>query len=279
MAEESNGGIEEASQVTKRAISVVRDLIEVAGSNADTREAGQQLGKAALTIAQTINTCLLPLAAVNFAVEKARAYFSKEFREQLAEKAKAIPPENLVEPKASIAGPALQGLAFTYEEPPLREMYLNLLRSAMDSRTASAAHPAFVEVIKQLTAQEAELLRHTLNGPIPLVQLRVSSQTRGFTVELRHLASLEEEDKPSLLPEFPAMVDNWVRLGLVEVSYDTHLAQEGHYSWVDNRPQVVDFKAKYSGSTEQRAEVKRGRMRPTSFGRMFASACDIKEST
>jgi len=64
-------------------------------------------------------------------------------RSPSGEKAAGIPPEHVVEPKASIAGPALQALAFSHEEPDLREMYLNLLRASMDARTAKVAHPAF----------------------------------------------------------------------------------------------------------------------------------------
>jgi hypothetical protein len=56
---------------------------------------------------KAINNALLPLAAINFAFDKARAYFAEKFRQDLSEKAAAIPPEQIVEPRASIAGPAL----------------------------------------------------------------------------------------------------------------------------------------------------------------------------
>ena len=67
------------------------------------------------------------IGAVNFAFDRARQYFSERFAQDLGEKASAIPVDQIVEPKASIAGPALQGLAFSYDEPDLKEMYLNLL--------------------------------------------------------------------------------------------------------------------------------------------------------
>ncbi len=41
-------------------------------------------------------------------------------------------------------------------------MYLNLLASAMDDRVAKSVHPGFVEIIKQLNANEAKLLRTVL---------------------------------------------------------------------------------------------------------------------
>jgi hypothetical protein len=140
----------------KAGVTVLGELMKVAGDNPHVKEAGSNLGKTALTITKTINNALLPLAAVNFAFDKARRYFDEKFADDLSAKVAAIPVESIVDPKASIAGPALQGLAFTHEEPNLKNMYLSLLATAMDGRVASAAHPAFVEVIKQLTADEAD---------------------------------------------------------------------------------------------------------------------------
>src|SRR5688500_12654411 len=129
------------------AMALLGQVMKAAGDNPDVKSAGAELGKTALTVTKAINAVLLPVAALNFAVDRAKRYFSESFEKDFAPKAQRIPPERFVEPKLAIAGPALQGLAFQHEEPPLKEMYLNLLASAMDSRSASGAHPAFVEVI------------------------------------------------------------------------------------------------------------------------------------
>jgi Abortive infection alpha len=76
-----------------------------------------------------------------------------------------IPDENLITPPASIAVPALQGLSYTFEEPNLKEMYLNLLATASDDRQADQAHPAFAEIIKQLTPNETLVLNSALRTP------------------------------------------------------------------------------------------------------------------
>ena len=128
--------IDDKLKITKE---IVGKVIEAAGENPDVKAAGTELAQASLTIAKTINNALLPLAAVNFAFDKARTYFAERFQSDLAAKAAAIPPDQIVEPKAFIAGPALQGLAFSHEEPDLKEMYLSLLASAMDGRVSSSA--------------------------------------------------------------------------------------------------------------------------------------------
>jgi hypothetical protein len=154
-------------------VSLVAAVIKAAGDNPQVKEAASNLGQAAVTLTKTINNVLVPLAAINFAFDKARAYFSGKFQQEIAEKAKAIPEEHIVEPKASIAGPTLQGLALTHEEPDLKEMYLNLLATAMDGRAANLAHPAFVEIIKQLDSKDARLIREPLQSPIPIPIVKI----------------------------------------------------------------------------------------------------------
>src|SRR4051812_17388195 len=114
--------LEDGLKNAKDGIAVLGEVIKAAGDNPDVKAAGAQLGKTALTITKTINNALLPLAAVNFAFEKAKAYFAGPFQDDMAEKAASIPEEDIIEPKASIAGPALQGLAFAHEEANLKAL-------------------------------------------------------------------------------------------------------------------------------------------------------------
>src|SRR5512139_3868627 len=96
----------------KNGVALLGEIMKAAGDNPKVKEAGNNLGKTAVTLTQALNNVLLPVAAVNFAIDKARNYFTEDFQKDLAEKTSAIPPEQMVEPKASLAGPALQGLAF-----------------------------------------------------------------------------------------------------------------------------------------------------------------------
>ena len=92
-----------------------------------------------------------------------------------------IPEEHLTEPPAHIAVPAIQQLAYCYDSEELRGMYANLLLSSMDDRTAEYVHPSFVQLLKEISPDEAKLLS-TLTGSddaehasIPLVDLRIVS--------------------------------------------------------------------------------------------------------
>lgn len=260
----------------KDGISIVAEIIKAAGDNPEVKEAASNLGKTAVTLTKTINNALLPLAAINFAFDKAREYFSVQFQKDLAEKAATIPPQYIVEPKASVAGPALQGLAFTHEEQNLKEMYLNLLATAMDGRVADDAHPAFVEIIKQLNGKEAELIRMLIStsDPTPIVQIHaIRSDDKRFNVLLRHVLNLRNQatQQPIENLRLPAMIDNWIRLGLVEVTYDKFLADQDAYSWVEQRPEFIKLRDAHNNGTMKIEFVKGGIVR-TEFGNQFSKA-------
>ena len=57
-----------------------------------------------------------------------------------------------------IAGPLLDAMKYCGAEKHLREIFANLLTTSMDARTVATAHPAFVEMAKQLSPDEARML-------------------------------------------------------------------------------------------------------------------------
>ncbi len=259
-------------------VGVVGEMMKIAGENPEVKEAGKNLSRAALTITKTINVCLLPLAAVNFAFDKARAYFAEKFQDDLAAKAAAIPPENIVEPKASIAGPALQGLAFTHEEPNLKEMYLKLLATAMDGRVSNDAHPAFVEIIKQLSAEDAGMLQLVIKKDdfTPMAEIRQSDANGAGHILLKHVMPLFNPKTKQLQENvrLPVIVDNWIRLGLVEVEYLRELMGENAYSWVKTRPEFLRLKQVHE-KPGLSVTYKGGFLTRTSLGFQFAKTVGL----
>lgn len=270
--------IDDNIKIAKESVSLIGEVIKAAGDNPNVQAAGNELGKAALIVTRTINNALLPLAAVNFAFDKAREYFEKNFENDLAEKTASLLPDQIVEPKASIAGPALQGLAFSNDEPDLKNMYLSLLASAMDKRITDNAHPAFVEIIRQLNSEEAQLLRQMLcvSTGVPIVEIRSNNTSTGaWIVLLRNLLNFHDPETHELKenPRLPAMVNNWCRLGLVEVDFTKYLADINSYSWVEQRPEFIRFRAR---ETEvQKVIIQKGTIERTALGEQFATVVGL----
>lgn len=159
-----------------------------------------------IAIRQAISVKVYERVAKWFGV--ATDYFEGDFNEDMAEKLENVPEDHIVTPKASIAAPVMQGLAFSLDEPELKELYLKLLASASDDRVKDDVHPAFVEVVRQLSAEEAPYLsRFLADGAVPCV--RIKSQYKeeagknGWAPVLDHLLDTPTED-----PRLATFVDN-----------------------------------------------------------------------
>lgn len=259
-------------------VSAIGQLITLAGNSEQAKEAAKNVGKTAVVVTEAINNFLLPLAAVNFAMRKAKDYFSGQFQEDLSRVTKNIPPENIVEPKASIAGPALQGLAFSHEEPDLKEMYLNLIASSMNQKVSDDVHPAFVEVIKQLSSSDAKLLRcfSRRRNMTSVAQIVGRKGREGSQVFVKHLLDFDgtkcDEDTKNLWS--PSVVVNWIRLGLFEVEYG--FAIRGEYpEWAKQRPQYHEW-VRNMAQSEWTVDVEPGVMTITEFGLNFALSVGIE---
>lgn len=257
-------------------VAAIGELIKAAGDSEPGKQAAANFGQSAVILTETLVNCLLPLAALNYGVQKAKDYFSGMFREDLAGKIKNIPQDHIIEPKASIAGPILQGLTFTHEEEELKNLYLELLAASMDCERTSSAHPAFVEVIRQLTSEEAELLKDILlQRSVPICKLQLTYASGGKIDILNHLLDVMEDDKQmSFEPRHSAYVDNWSRLGLVSIGYDRWFNKDGSYEWAERRPELAAAKLKYT-KPDITVNYQPGVMAITDFGRQFAKAVAI----
>ncbi|MEV4654816.1 DUF4393 domain-containing protein [Micromonospora sp. NPDC049301] len=202
-------------------------------------------------------------------------YFADVFPEEMAAKTASIPDEHMVTPPASIAVPAMHGLSYSFDDPDLKEMYLNLLTAAADDRRSEDAHPAFVEVIKQLSARETNLLNTVLLArETPLVRLDDRLETGGYDILLMHVMNLRDlNGEPIEDPAVPAWVDNWGRLGLVRVGYEVSLHGGNLYDWARKRPEYIRF------SEGTMVRITKGYIARTAFGERFLRAVSPPPAT
>jgi hypothetical protein len=118
---------------------------------------GQEVGE--LTV-RTVRALLRPVSGLIWGFEQIEGWVT----EAVAEKFKNVPEEHRIEPKLTIAGPIIDSMKYSGSEPHLRELFANLLVTSMDARTAANAHPAFVEIVKQLSPDEAKIVKMMAKG-------------------------------------------------------------------------------------------------------------------
>jgi len=158
--------------------------------------------------------------------------------ESVREKIKAIPEEKLVEPEPYVAIPAMQQLSYCVNNEELRELYANLLVSSMNADKKWQVHPAFVDIIKQLTPDEAKLLKHFLPTPMqnyPLMDVRLENQRGEGNVYYSNFTdiSLDVLDIPTNIGLY---IDNFVRLKIIEIPPSRIYADNTTYERLKQHP-------------------------------------------
>src|SRR6266446_4863463 len=113
-----------------------------------------------------------------YGLEQIGAWIQKRVSERL----KDVPPDQIVEPDARIAVPATQALIYSMNDELIREMFASLLAADMNAATKEKVHPAFVEMIRQMTRPDAEVLKVIKARPEVefLARLQFYLPQRGF---------------------------------------------------------------------------------------------------
>ncbi|CAI1916817.1 Uncharacterised protein [Serratia marcescens] len=269
---------EQDNSKASQGVHVIGELMRLAGDDDSVKRSAKNLGESALIVTSTVKNCLLPLAALNFGFEKARCYFSEKFQTDISKKTESISKDDIIEPKASIVGPALQGLAFSHDEDDLKELYLQLIASSMNKSMEKETHPAFVEIIKQLSADEVPILnlyiKHSLNAAI--VNITSKSENGGVRTLYRNLLNLYKGDEVHVDSKISSYVDNWIRLGLVGVNYEKSLRGDDVYNSFIERPEFLQAQEEEENSGRV-VSIQKGALYRTSFGAQFAKAVGINE--
>ena len=202
------------------AADAVKGILEVVPVYQDVLQpAAQEVGKGLQTVSKVVHIALAPVSLVVWGYEQIKDYL----HETLTEKLKEVPPDQIVQPKMVIAGPIVEQLRFAADEPSLRELYANLLATSMDARTAREAHPAFVEIVRQMNQDEARILFYmSKSKPVPVFPIlsgvvRIQGEGMTHIYDFGRVCSLGQNAGclyPALIRNY---LDNLLRLRLVEI--------------------------------------------------------------
>jgi len=274
MSEESKiRDVVDAVAGVAHAVPVYQDVVQ---------PAAQEIGKALQTVARTVHLALSPVSALVWGYDQIKDFVSTK----VADRLKNVPPENILTPKPNVAGPALESLRYTGHESSLGDLYANLLASAMDKTTASGAHPAFVEIIRQLTPDEAKIIAlFARNMPYPLLNVRWEYKTPNpkegksggcyVLVNYSHLGQIAECEFPDLTPTY---IDNLCRLGLAEVPTLFQYTGFGIYDALEFSSEVQMVKERIEENSEFIAKVERKGLLVTQLGLQFVKICVLQKS-
>ena len=236
-----------------------------------------ETGKALGTVGQLVNAALMPVRGLVWSAEQIEDWIATRVSEKVAD----IPPDEIITPKPSIAGPTIEALKYRGHEAEISELFANLLANAMSKRNAETVHPVFVEAIKQITPFEASLFAAiSAGGSIPVANIRIELVIDGnrgganlHSYVNDSLRAASDPDSSVNDSEWAAALENLSRLNLIELNMEGHLTAAKHqlfYNGMETHSLVTSLRSA-NLPPDQKIIVKKGYISLTALGQRFSS--------
>ena len=215
------------------------------------------------------NVVLYPLKKANIEFK----YKLENFEKDLREKTKDISAEDFQEPPVMISGPTLEALRYAYDEDELRNMYENLLASSMNKNNEAIIHPSYVEIIKQLSPDEAKLLKKISNNgnSYPVVDIRINGKGNGYINYIVNFTTLAE-DVCEHYENVNSYIDNFMRLRIIDIPPMVKIHDDEAYQEIETCgfiKSLLDSPLPENNSWQ----IIRKKFELTEFGKRFIDVC------
>jgi hypothetical protein len=219
-----------------------------------------------------VKVALTPVSALVWGYEKIASYLNIAIPEFFSKR--KVDAKNIIPPDPAIAVPAIAAMQYTSEKEEIRSIFKNLLCSSMNAETADSVHPAFVEVAKQISVLDAQLLEK-INNKRQAIYAYV-------TINIASSGNIYFDGMPDIFaPDFIDLADpfsvsislqNLKRLSLIEL-FNGGLLQTD-YSFIKTHPYVLERLNRFKQlSPEEKLEIgiNNKYLRITNFGIDFAT--------
>ncbi len=179
-----------------------------------------------------------------------------------------VDEENLIEAQPQIVGPIIESMVYTDVESLIGEMFAELLARSIDKTNQDKAHPAFPQIIRQLSHDEAVIL--------------FLLKKQSYKVEQQwDLIGKRSENMKTIKEGFPLDKLNYPENIWIYMEHLGNLALAGTWKTQNDIP-LYDNKSYIEGSGALQVSHSSGRQtggivkserRLTDFGRLFSKAC------
>lgn len=233
----------------------------------------KETGKALATVGKAVNVALAPISLVVWGYDK----ISDFLENKVAEKLEKVPEERISTPPPNIAGPAIEALKFTGHDETLQDLFANLIANSLDSKTVLEAHPAFVDIIKNISSDEGLILKlFSFAQKFPMIDVKLNQKkTGGFNILHRNVSEigkLANCKHPQLTTNY---LDNLCRLGLLEIPSGRRINDPKGYEALTSDPGIEQLKKQFENNEDFSVGFDQKLIEVTGMGRQFINACVI----
>lgn len=218
----------------------------------------KELSKIGLDVVRTFRLATLPF--------QYGAYYQGRLERHFSEALSRVPSEHRIAPVESVVLQISENLRFQEDGAILTEMYVALLECAFDKRRFGQVHPAFANLVAQLSADEAVLINHLSSehakiyiGKTAVPWAQTSNGIKShFAVQV--LEAIELDWKYFINPDILAE-SSYLQL------YVEHLVSLGMVVYDNDRPLGLAQSFGLLGNEQGWA------VRLSAFGKLFHQAC------
>jgi Abortive infection alpha len=262
---------EKKTENVKDTIDAVTGLVKAVPVYEDgLQPAVKEIGKALATVAKTVNVALAPLSVLVWGYDNFQDFINK----RVSAKLQNVASEKIVTPDLTVVGPAFEALRYSGKNETLSEMFANLIANSMDSDTAKYAHPSFVEIIKNMTADEGLIIKAftpNIYKPIIDVKLKIVQSGGEFNL-LENYSIIGQEAGCTHLELVPSYLNNLCRLGLLQMPPGRQLIEANAYDSLVHTKEYQDFEKQYIGENTTVTRINKY-IELTTLGVQFKNAC------
>jgi hypothetical protein len=249
----------------KSTIEAVTGLVQAVPIYQDALQpAAKQIGASLETVTKVVNIALLPLRSVVWGYEQIGDWLTNTVAKKLSE----VPQENIVTPPLTIAGPTVDAMRYSSDQEELRELYANLIATSMNKETAHKAHPGYVDIIKNITTDEVEILKCFVVRDVHacINVSRVANKSIGGVLLSRNYSSFSTFEKLQRKDLAPSYLDNLCRVGILEIPEGLHIVDTEIYRRLEDT--FNDLKENLA-LNDSKLDFQRRIIRRTSYGEQF----------
>lgn len=200
------------AEIAKIVAEVIKELSKDIYADA-LKPATQEIGKALGTVFGLGNVILTPF---ELAIEGTKL-LKESVITKWESKLKALPPEKIKAIEPEIAVPALSKLKYTTNDE-LQNLFLNLLTSASNTDKSSFVHPSFINVISNLSPDEAKIINYMVanNEPSCTVHIRIHYQNETFSDHAHNTTIFDANELIEFKNNTSVYLHNLISLGIIK---------------------------------------------------------------
>lgn len=218
------------------------------------------------------NTVLYPMQKYNIYAKGKLEDYANNVKNRIEN---SVPEENQVAPKINIWGPTIDSLKYNLDEEHIKEMFTNILVSSVDNRKQNRVLPSYIEVVKQLSKEDAEFLKLLKRsffydtGFYLIFLKRKNKVSKGFNWLSNKYLAIDSPDngRIGIMKPSNIVLDNLVRLQLINIPSDEHFTHQPLYD------QVFEFAIGDNNIEKSETDCSKKVLRITDFGKNFIDIC------